>query len=296
MNKGRKSPGGGEPSQRRFSWHGAFFDAIRLELQAWQDVLDFQAEHPLNREPLRIDVLIIKKINNLAINKNIAAIFRRENILEFKGPDDSLSVADFHKVLAYAHLYYANLTKPGTGIRDITVSFVTTRHPREVLRHIRDIYGYAVVEELPGVYYIKGDMIPIQIIESRKLDEDENLWLKDLDRGLDEAGVEKLLRRSREEGKVALMRAYLDVVLGANSEVTKGVLEMKRVGLEQLLEETGWTALLEARGESKKALEIMKKALARGMSVEDVSDLTGLDPGTVMGFKDLPAPNSPGLD
>jgi hypothetical protein len=85
--------------------HSAFFDAIRLELAAWQDVLDFQAEHPLNREPLRIDVLIIKKINNLAINKNIAAIFRRENILEFKSPDDSLSVADFHKVLAYAHLY-----------------------------------------------------------------------------------------------------------------------------------------------------------------------------------------------
>jgi hypothetical protein len=188
---------------------------------------------------------------------------------------------------------YANLTKPGTGIRDITVSFVTTRHPREVLNHIRNVYGYTIVEEWPGVYYIKGDILPVQLIETKKLDEDENLWLKNLNTNLDAERIEKLALKSRARGKAALMRAYLDVVLGANAEAARRAVEMKRVSMEQLLEETGLAARWEARGEirgemrgkSEKALEIMKKALAKGMPVEDIADLTSLDSGTILGFK-----------
>lgn len=32
----------------------------------------------------------------------------------------------------------------------------------------------------PGIYYIKGDVIQIQIIVTRKLSEIENLWLRSL--------------------------------------------------------------------------------------------------------------------
>jgi hypothetical protein len=295
MKKSEKTPNSGKRThpERRFTWHSAFFDAIRLELEAWQDALEFQAEHPLTREPLRIDVLIIKKKRELVIDKNIAAIFRRENILEFKSPDDSLSVADFHKVLAYAHLYYATLGNPGIGIQDITVSFVSARHPREVLKHLRNVYGYTVVEKGPGLYYIRGDILPIQLIETKKLDEDENLWLKDLSNDLDAEQIGKLALKSRARAKTALMRAYLDVVLGVNAEAARRVGEMKRVSMEQLVEEMGLAAQWEARGEirgkiqgkSEKAMEVMKKALAKGMPVEDIADLTGLDSGTILGFK-----------
>ncbi|MDR1636752.1 MAG: hypothetical protein LBR93_05385 [Treponema sp.] len=41
----------------------------------------------------------------------------------------------------------------------------------------------------------------------------------------------------------------------------------------------------EIRGESKKALEIMKRALAKGMPVEDIADLTGVDSRTIQGLK-----------
>jgi hypothetical protein len=37
------------------TWHTAFYDAIRLELYRYRDVLSFEFEHPLNAEPLRID-------------------------------------------------------------------------------------------------------------------------------------------------------------------------------------------------------------------------------------------------
>jgi hypothetical protein len=275
------------PRKKTLSWHTAFFDALRLELFDWLHFLEFYSEHPLNREPLRIDLLIIKKKKELVINKNIAAIFRKENILEFKSPEHSLSVADFHKVLAYAHLYYATLAKSNTSITDITVSFVTSRHPREALKHIQEVYGYGIEEERPGIYYIKGDVLPIQIIESRKLDEKENLWLRDLGKGLDGGQVGRLLEQSREKGKHVLAGAYLDVVLGANSEAVRRILGMKT--FSRLLEEMGWTAQWEAqgemRGESKKALEIVKRALVKGMPVEDIADLTGVDSSTIQNLK-----------
>jgi hypothetical protein len=50
---------------------------------------------------LRIDALIIKKKADVVIKKNIAAVFRRDNIIEYKGPGDTLSVAGFSKTMAY---------------------------------------------------------------------------------------------------------------------------------------------------------------------------------------------------
>jgi len=42
-------------------WHGAFFEAIQLELHQYLEALTFVYEHPLSKEELRIDVLVIKK-------------------------------------------------------------------------------------------------------------------------------------------------------------------------------------------------------------------------------------------
>jgi predicted transposase YdaD len=85
------------------------------------------------------------------------------------------------------------------------------------------------------------------------------------------------------------------VVLGANSEAVRRIVGMKT--FSRLLEEMGWTAQWEAqgkalgeaqgeiRGESKKALEIVKRALAKGMPVEDIADLTGVDSHTIRNLK-----------
>ena len=39
------------------------------------------------------------------IQKNIGRIFRQYNIVEYKSPDDYLSIDDFYKVYAYCCLY-----------------------------------------------------------------------------------------------------------------------------------------------------------------------------------------------
>ena len=60
------------------------------------DVLDFHPEYNLTSEPLRIDCVVIKKAKGAVIEKNIAAIFRGVNLVEYKNPTDYLSIDDFY--------------------------------------------------------------------------------------------------------------------------------------------------------------------------------------------------------
>ena len=70
----------------RTAWHPAFLQAIQLELEDYLDVLTFESEYQLTTEPLKIDVLIIKKKKDVVIEKNIAQIFRQFNVVEYKSP------------------------------------------------------------------------------------------------------------------------------------------------------------------------------------------------------------------
>ena len=100
-----KKPGPARPE--KLQWHPAFLQALQLELLDYKNALQFNYEYQLTTEPLRVDLLVIKKPKDLAIDKNIARIFRSDNILEFKSPGDYLSVKDFLKVYSYACLYAA---------------------------------------------------------------------------------------------------------------------------------------------------------------------------------------------
>ena len=86
-------------------WHPAFVEAIKLELEDYGDSLVFYPEFQLTAEPLRIDCVVVKKTTDIVIKKNIAAIFREVNLVEYKSPDDYISVDDFYKDYAYTYLY-----------------------------------------------------------------------------------------------------------------------------------------------------------------------------------------------
>ena len=65
----------------KLKWHPTFLQAIQLELFEYREFLDFEYEYQLISEPLRIDLLIIKKPKQLTIDKNIARIFRKIHVL-----------------------------------------------------------------------------------------------------------------------------------------------------------------------------------------------------------------------
>jgi hypothetical protein len=264
----------------RISWHPAFFEAIQLELDEYSQYLQFISEYQLTTEPLRIDVVIIKKFTDIPIEKNIASIFRKENIVEYKSPDDYVSVEDFYLVYGYACLY-VKINK--VDITDITLTFVESRYPRELLAHLEEIREYKVEEKWPGIYIISGDIIPIQIIDSRRLSGVENIWLKDLDNELKAPEIRRITAEILRQGKSAQIGAYLDAISRANKESLQEAIKMSdsALTLDKIFEEAGlvakWEARGEARGKEEKAAEIARNLLKNGFSVEQTAALSGLD-------------------
>jgi hypothetical protein len=272
----------GPRNKQPITWHTAFYDAIRLELYQYRDVLSFEFEHPLNTEPLKIDVVIIKKEKGAVIEKPIGALFRGVNLLEYKSPRDYLSTDDFHKVGAYARLYSV-LNQ--VDITDITVSFVEEAHPRKLMEYLKDVYRYQVTEKWPGIYHVTGDIMPVQIIESKRLLEDDGIWLRDLTSGLDAERLRKVLEESKGMPKGSPLAAYMNMLLRANPEGLQEVLKMSDAALEAVFEKFGLTEKwieqgIERgieQGEEKAKLLIAKNLAAMGWKIEDVVKTTELD-------------------
>ncbi|MDR1505494.1 MAG: hypothetical protein LBI67_00155, partial [Treponema sp.] len=232
----------------RIPWHAAFFEAVLLELEQYQDVLEFQAEYPLTSEPLQIDVVIIKKTADVFIKKNIARIFKQINLVEFKSPGDYFSVTDFYKVLGYTFLYASLNT---VSVRDMTVTVIESRYPRELFKYT----GKGRVHETaPGIHQISGYPLDIQVIENGKLLPEENLWFRGLTKDLKIETADAILTESWKKRKGARLGAYLHAVFEANVPAMEEVLRMaknKKKTLDQVLEEAGLTAKWEARGEAR---------------------------------------------
>ncbi|MDR0731381.1 MAG: hypothetical protein LBF63_06905 [Treponema sp.] len=238
-------------SSSRIPWHPAFVQALKLELERYKDALEFTSEYQLNAEPLEIDLVIVKKEPGLVIEKNIVRIFRRVNILEYKSPEDYFSVYDFYKVPSYAYLYAA-LNK--TGTRDMTVSTIETRHPRDLFAYLEG-ENCSVTAASPGVCVVGGYPVAIRVIESRKLPFEENLWLKGLGNDLNAAVAGAILEESRK--RATEIGAYIHAVLSANKETIEEILRIADGTLPldemmtELMKEFGLTAKWEKRGEDR---------------------------------------------
>ena len=275
--------GGGKTTN---PWHEAFFEAFRQELCDYRDSLKFIYQHPLTTEALRIDVLVVKKLKDLTIEKNIARIFRADNIIEYKSPSDYLGVIDFLKVNAYANLYAA--ITPGVDFGELSLTFVENRHPRKLLQYLTETRGYTVEETSPGIYLVTGDFLPIQVIESGKLPEEENLWLRSLVNDLKARKLRSIIDKIKKSGNKALLNAYLDVLVRANR---KAFLEVKNMAseelpsLEEILEEAGLIPGMIERGRIKGLEEgrenVARNAISKGLPIDVIHDITGLDVETI---------------
>jgi len=206
----------------RISWHPAFVQAIQLELEEYLDVLTFETEHQLTTEPLKIDVLIIKKKKNVVIEKNIGRIFQQFNIVEYKSPKDRATVAAYHKTHSYARLYAA-LNR--ININDVSVTVVATRRPKKLLAFLNKQYTVHNVQ--PGIYIVEGDTCPTQIIVSEELSDEDNLWLNYLRNDLVVANLERLSMAKEPE---LPMDAYVYVIGEANIQAMEELEMQKRKG------------------------------------------------------------------
>ena len=255
-------------SSEKIQWHPAFRQAIKAELAEYSSVLDFIDEYQLTTEPLRIDCVIIKKPPEIYIRKNIGRIFKGQNIVEFKSPEDSLDLDGYNKTFAYAYLY-ASLTS--ADINDMTVSLVTSNHPKNLLNYLGGDPNLKAEATDSGIYYITGERMPVQLIETKSLAEEENLWLRALRSGLTQATLKRLIDESkRYRGEIG---AYAYAILEANEEILKGDDEMSLA--KTLTENPAYVRELEKLGFGNK-FEIAKNMLKRNRPVDEIVEDTGL--------------------
>ncbi len=215
-------------------WHPAFYADIRIELAEEAEHLIFENEHQLGTNPMEIDVLIIKKEKGRKIKKNIGKIFRTYNILEYKSPDDFLSIDDFYKVYGYTCFYKADTPLTDSiSIQELTITFISEKYPRKLIGHLEKVKKYTVKNTEAGIYLVCGDLIPIQIIVTKKLSAQKNLWLKSLTNKLYETEKARTLmadyvRHSHNN----LYRSVLETIIRANPKTFEEVNEMGDIFME----------------------------------------------------------------
>jgi hypothetical protein len=243
---------------QRIAWHPAFYDAIRQELEEYRDVLSFEAEHHLTAEPSIIDVVIIKNVKEAEIKKNIGWIFRKVNIIEYKSPEDSLSVRDFHKIVGYTHTY---ISQNGIKMKDMSITFAAARKAREVLEYLAGECGFQVEERESGIYEIEGYVMPVQILETKKLE--ENRWLKGLKKDLTAEEMKAVL-----EEKAPDRGAYYYAVFTANSGVLEEVRKMSDRTFDEFVERVGLADKWRTQGMEQGIEKGVKKGVKKGIEKE----------------------------
>ena len=178
----------------------------------------------LNKEFNGIDLLISKNNGNVGkTNNNIGHIMRTYNIIEYKSPDEDLSIDDYYKAIGCACLYkamgrYVDEIPAG----EVTVSLFCTKKPIELFATLKDEWN-EVEEKYSGIYYIKGNtLFPIQIVVIKELDKESHSGLRVLSYEVEKEDAEGFLHdsvKSKKRWERENIKIVLQASMSANPEL-----------------------------------------------------------------------------
>ena len=209
--------------RRQLQWHPAFQAVLQIEFSEEAEFLQFLKEYNLTDGPLRTDTLIIKKEPGRRIQKKIGRLFRRFNIVEYKNPQESLTVRTFYQAVGYASILQSH-TEQEDAIppEEITLTLVGNHYPRKLFHFLEKFYGAQIEAAFQGIYYVKGAVFPAQIIIQKELPREENIWLSRLRQDLEmEADVPALARAYLGKEENPLYSEAMDLIVNANWELYK---------------------------------------------------------------------------
>ena len=287
-------------SADKITWHLGFYGGMKLELRQWKADLTFDTEHELSQEALLMDMLIIKKNRNVQIDKPIGRIFRTYNVVEFKSPEDTLSIDGFYKTIGYACLYKGlGATVNAIPGDELTVSMFCYHHPRKAFAYLIQA-GATVREAYSGVYYIENFIrMPVQVVVTQELEWSKNHSLRLLTRRAGEAEMQEYLEETdllTEPGDIDNASAVLRVCIAANAETFEKVRRgfsmsqdqiLRRV-LHDLIEEGEAKGRVEgeakgrAEGEAKGRAEVVAQMLRESVPVKMITKWTQVSAEKIM--------------
>ena len=217
-----------ETDAKTIRWHQGFRGGIEFLLWPYRDSLQYEEEFVLSKESLKIDLLILKKAPGVKIDTDFGRGFLTHNILEFKSPDDALTIDDFFKTFAYACLYKGlGKTVKEIPAGEVTVSIFRNGYPRELFRDLEE-FGAQITEERHGVYRISGPFpFPAQVIVCRQLDPGANAALRILAPNSLESDVKDFLNQSAANTEPGF-RENVEAVLSVSGPANHALFEKIR--------------------------------------------------------------------
>ncbi len=273
----------------KLQWHPAFCAAAGLEFHEDIERLELKPEYNLSKEPIRIDLLIIKEGRTGQIKNEIGHIMRTYNVIEYKSPEDALTIDDFYKTIGYACLYkgYGEYVD-AVPINELTISIFREARPEKMFLTLQR-YGHKIEERYPGIYYVTEYLpIPAQIIVTQELEPGEHRSLKILSNHAKKEDIEEFLRnvegmntpRDRQN-----VEAVLQVSVRANDELYREIRRDANMcdALRELMKDDLEDArkMGEAKGKAEGKImgeaKIILKMNHSGMSPENIASITGKD-------------------
>lgn len=205
-------------------WHPAFYGAAELELRDNKEDIEFHQEYNLSKEPLRVDLLVVRKLANVQVKNEIGHIFRQYNIVEYKSPGDGLSIDTFYKTVGYACFYKGlGKTEDAIPIQEMSISFFREAYPGKLFTKLESL-GMEIKNPYPGIYYIRQwqAMPDIQIVVTGVVDPEKHPALRVLSRNVKEedarAFVQEASKLTEPEDRNNV-DAVLDASVAANREL-----------------------------------------------------------------------------
>ena len=222
-------------------WHPGFYGAAELEFISNKGDLEFQREFNLSKEPIRMDLLIIKKLSNVRTENEIGHIFRKFNVVEYKSNDDALSIDDYYKTVGYACLYKGlGETVDQIPANELTISIFRESYPREMFEAMKNL-GLEIKERYPGIYYISGKqaLFDTQVVVTKQLNRETHRTLRVLSKHVKEEDVRAFVEEAAlisEPGDRNNVDAVLQVSVSANKEIYEAIRKCDKVMCEALRE------------------------------------------------------------
>ena len=262
--------------KKTLQWHPAFQAALQVELAEDRPYLRFVEEYNLSKKPLRMDTLIIKLEPGHVIKKSIGKLFRQHNIVEYKSPEDYISINDFYKVMGYVCIYQSDTDKVMEILpEELTVTFVCSHYPMALIDHLKKNYGILLREVFEGIYYMDGLMFPMQVLVTDQLSKEDYIWLSRLRKDLEiKSDIEPLALVYKGKEKDPLYQAVMDLIIRANQEqyeegkkmcealrelFADELLECKEKGMEQ--------------GAMLKLISLVRKKQQKGIPSAEIAEL-----------------------
>ena len=151
---------------------------------------------------------------------------------------------------------------------------VTGKYPKTLIRHLREERHYSLKKTEPGIYLVQGDFLPIQIIVTRKLSKQKNLWLKSLTNKLDTASAQNLIADYLAHPQNKLYQSVITTIMRANQKIFQEVNSMDDIVMEIVQDKFDRKLKEAVDREVKKKVEIATEEVTQQVTQQVTKQVT----------------------